>query len=189
MNAKLQPPITASRHSGEPHAPAENGRPGFWQRRLILPIRNQLTQGVSPNALTVASVAGILCGLFPILATTTLLTTLVGWSLRLNQPVMQTINWFIFPLQIALIPVYIRGGEFLFGAEPIPFSIPQLLEIFAKSPVGFFAEFWMTLVHCIVAWLATAPLLGVLLYLGLRPAFRRAARLWRVAAPPSPSAS
>lgn len=178
-------PITAPGNDPSAAAPSGTGepseRPGFWRRRLVEPIRTQLTQGVTPNALSVAIAAGVLCGIFPVLGTTTVLTTLVAVVLRLNQPVMQSINWLIYPLQIVLIPVFIRAGEFLFRAEPIPFSIPEMLKIFSESPGGFFAEFWMTLVHCIVAWIVVVPLLGTAIALSTRPALAAAADRWRVA--------
>ncbi len=181
MNAELQSPVEKNAPPEAGDNTADENPPGFWRRRLVTPIRTQLTQGVSPTALAVAVAAGVLCGIFPILGTTTVLTTLVGWLFRLNQPVMQVINWFIYPLQLILIPVYIRGGEALFADEPIPFSIPRMLEIFAESPAGFLAEFWMTLVHCVVAWLVTAPIVGAALFLSARPALRSAARRWQTA--------
>lgn len=187
-------PAPIAAHGEDSSAVAASGsepqseRPGFWRRRLIEPIKTQLTQGVTPTALSVALAAGVLCGIFPILGTTTILTTLVAFVFRLNQPVMQSINWLIYPLQIALIPVFIRAGEFLFQAEPIPFSIPEMLKIFSESPGGFFAEFWMTLVHCIVAWIVVAPFLGAVIAFSTRPALTAAASRWRSATPSSPPA-
>lgn len=145
--------------------PSEERRPGFWQRRLIQPIRNQLTQGASPRSLSVGIAAGSLCGIFPVLGTTTVLTTLVAAGFRLNQPVMQAINWLAYPLQLLLIPIFIRGGEFLFGADPISFSISEMMAMFADSPGAFLSQFKMTFVHCIVAWLVVVPFLGGLIAL------------------------
>jgi uncharacterized protein (DUF2062 family) len=158
-------------------------KPGFWQRRFVQPIKVQLTQGVTPKALSHAISVGFLCAIFPILGMTTLLTTLSGFVFRLNQPVMQTINWFGYPLQLALIPLFIRGGEFLFGAEPISFSIPQMLKLFAESPGGFMTEFAMTFVHCIVAWTVVAPFLGAIIFLVARPLLGKAEKTWRSAKP------
>ena len=160
---------------GASATPSEEKRPGFWQRRLIQPIRNQLTQGVSPRSLSVGVAAGSLCGIFPVLGTTTVLTTLVAAGFRLNQPVMQAINWLAYPLQLLLIPLFIRGGEFLFGADPISFSIPEMMAMFADSPGAFLSQFKMTFVHCIVAWLVVVPVLGGLIALASYPPLRAAA--------------
>ena len=159
-----------------PDSGERESKPGFWQRRLIQPIRSQLTQGVSPASLSVGIAAGSLCGIFPILGTTTVLTTFVAFVFRLNQPVMQAINWLAYPVQLALIPIFIRAGEFLFGADPITFSIPEMLEMFADSPGGFLSQFRMTFVHCTVAWLVAVPLLGALISFACFPALRAASR-------------
>ncbi|MCB1066448.1 MAG: DUF2062 domain-containing protein [Verrucomicrobiae bacterium] len=151
---------------------------GFWRRKVVGPIRNQLTQGASPKALSHAVAVGFVGGIFPVLGTTTIITTLIGYFLRLNQPVIHSIGWLVYPLHLLLIPVFIRAGEFLFGDEPITFSVPELMEIFAKSPSHFFSSFAMTFVHCTVAWMVVAPFLGALIAVAIRPLLNRAADRW-----------
>ncbi len=176
------PPSPSSEASSAGTAPTG----GFWRRRIIAPLRTQLTRGVSPRALSHAVAGGFVCGVFPVLGTTTLLTTVSGIALRLNQPVMQSINWLTYPLHLVLIPVFIRLGEHLFGAEPLAFSIPQLVEIFAEAPAAFFSRFAMTFAHCIVAWLVVAPFLAVAIVLVIHPVLRRAAERWQLR-PSSPA--
>jgi uncharacterized protein (DUF2062 family) len=151
-------------------------RPGFWARHLVLPIRTQLTQGASPAALSRAVACGVVCGIFPILGTTGIVSTLVGMLFRLNQAVIQSLHWILYPAHLLLIPVYIRSGEHLFGAEPIPFSIPEALKLFLRSPSGFFAEFGMSCVHCVTAWAVTAPLFAAMIAFSVHPLIRRASR-------------
>lgn len=171
------PPGAADPQSPPADTPEQKEKQaGFWQRRLIHPVKTQLTQGVSPQSLAVGISAGTLCGIFPVLGTTTLLTTVVAAGLRLNQPVMQAINWLAYPLQLLLIPFYIRGGELLFGADPISFSIAEMMAMFAESPGEFLARFKMTFVHCIVAWLVTVPILGSIITLVSLPPLRTTAR-------------
>ena len=59
---------------------------GFWQRRLLDPLMGFLAQGVTPRELSRAISLAVLCGLFPFLGATTLLTLGVGFTLHLNQP-------------------------------------------------------------------------------------------------------
>ena len=168
--------------------PEPQPKTGFWQKRLIQPIRNQLTQGVSPEALSWALAAGLLLAIFPIMGTTTLLCTLAGFAFRLNQPVIQTVNWLAYPLQLLLIPFFIRLGETITGAEPIAFSIPKMLELFGESPARFFGEFGATCLHAIGAWIVVAPLSLLAVILITRPLLRSAARKWapqKVAEQPS----
>lgn len=157
---------------------------GFWQRRLIQPIRTQLTQGVTPEALSWAIAGGFLTGIFPILGTTTVVCLLAGIVFRLNQPVLQTIKLLVYPLQLLLIPFFIRAGEKIVGADPTPFSIPKMLELFAQSPAQFFSEFGITCVHAIVAWCVIAPVIACAIVVVTRPILRAAAKRWFKSSPP-----
>ena len=53
--------------------------PSFWQRRLIKPLRAQLTQGVTPDRLALTLAVGTTCSLLPFLGFTTLLNLGVGY--------------------------------------------------------------------------------------------------------------
>lgn len=153
-------------------------KPGFWKRRLILPIRTQLTQGVSPEALSWAIAGGILTGIFPIMGTTTAVGIVTAIALRLNQPTLHAIRMLMYPLQLALILFFVRIGEWILQAEPVAFSIPQMLELFAESPARFLSEFGMTCLHAIIAWVILAPIAALIISFATRPILRRAARLW-----------
>ena len=180
-------------HDSEPCGPDEQAsaetKPGFWQRRLIQPIRNQLTQGVTPRAIAVGIAVGAICGIFPVLGTTSVLTALVTFVFRLNQPITQAVSWLVYPLQIALIPAFVRGGEFLLGAEPISFSIPQMISDFGDSPGAFFSQFKMTFVHCIVAWGVAVPILAVLIIGITHPILRTAANRLTASQKPNSASS
>src|SRR6185369_3211353 len=65
----------------------------FWQRRIIAPLRALLTQGVTPDQLAFTLAVGTACSLVPFLGFTTLLNLGVGLWLRLNQPILQTVNY------------------------------------------------------------------------------------------------
>ena len=153
-------------------------KPRFWKRRVIAPIRTQLTQGVSPEALSWAIAWGFLTGLFPIMGTTTFVGIITAFFLRLNQPALHAIRMVMYPLQLALILFFVRIGEWILQAEPVAFSIPKMFELFAQSPAQFFSEFGMTCLHAILAWTLLAPPAAVIISLATRPFLRQAARLW-----------
>ncbi|MFP5305375.1 MAG: DUF2062 domain-containing protein, partial [Gammaproteobacteria bacterium] len=73
---------------------------GFWQRRVVAPIVAQLRQGITPEKIALTLALGAVLGIFPILGSTTLLCAVAGVWLRLNQPVIQIVNYFMYPLQI-----------------------------------------------------------------------------------------
>jgi len=156
-------------------APREGPGPSRWQRWFVLPVKHQLTQGISPEKLAWTIALAVVLGVFPIMGTTSIVCFLVGWALRLNQPVMQGFNTLMYPLHLALILVFIRMGEHLYGAPPIPFSIPQLLEKFKEDPMRFAREFGWTAWQGVSAWLLVAPVAAVLIRIAVLPVLRRAA--------------
>ena len=151
-------------------------RPSFWQRRLLSPLRAQLTQGVTPDRLALTVGVGTACSLVPFLGFTTLLNLAVGLALRLNQPIMQALNLLLGPLQLVLILIYVRAGEFLWRAEPMPLSISTLVSSFHADPWAFLQRFGWTGVHAATAWLLSVPLIIAALYYATRPALRRFAK-------------
>jgi len=149
---------------------------GFWQKRVVAPIVGQLKQGITPEKIALTIALGIVLGIFPILGSTTLLCALAGLWLRLNQPVIQLINYFVYPLQIALLLPFYRAGETLFQQPHVPiFSVTDLMQRFQASPSQFMIDYGMVGVYGIVVWALVAPLLIAALYFTTRPLLRRLA--------------
>ena len=162
-------------------------QPSFWQRRIVAPIVAQLQQGITPEKIALTIALGVVLGIFPILGSTTLLCGLAAVALRLNQPVIQLVNYFTYPLQLALIiPIY-RAGEILFFKTPVPLSIPFLFERFKADFGQFLHDFGIIAVQGIVVWCLLAPVLVGMFYLALRPVLRGlGARLQKAPAAASP---
>lgn len=150
--------------------------PSFWQRRLLGPIRRQLTQGVTPDQVALTLAVGTACSLLPFLGFTSLLNLGVGLWLGLNQPILQTLNQLLGPLQLGLILVYVRLGEKIWLAPPMPLSVSTLVHAFRASPAAFLQRFGWTGVHAATAWLLSVPLIVAGLYFSLRPVLRKFAR-------------
>lgn len=158
-------------------------RASLWQRRVVAPLRAQLTQGVTPDKLALTLAVGTACSLFPFLGFTSLLNLAVGLRLRMNQPVLQTLNQVLGPLQLMLIPGYLRLGELIWRDPPMPFSVTGMVETFGgKTPGEFLALFGRAGLHAFTAWSLTAPLLVAALYFPLRPLMQRLASLRSVRA-------
>jgi uncharacterized protein (DUF2062 family) len=147
----------------------------LWRKFLVDPVLTQLRQGITPEKIAATIAASVALGIFPVLGSTTLLCTLAGVFFRLNQPVLQAVNFAVYPLQLGLIPLFIRLGETLYGAPHLPFSIPQLLAKFKAAPLAFFHDFAMTFVHCVSAWLLVVPWVSLALFYLLRPVLKRIA--------------
>jgi uncharacterized protein (DUF2062 family) len=151
-----------------PHVMAQTENPSrlkkFWQERVVGLIVAQFTQGFTPQKISLTIALGLNLGIFPILGATTALCAIAGLWFKLNQPVIQLVNWLASPLQLAMILVFVRIGEWIVRASPVSFSIPELFRKFHESPVKFMQEFGMTGLHGIIAWLVIAPFLTALVY-------------------------
>src|SRR5687768_941875 len=113
----------------------ENAPPaqaGFWRRRVLQPIRMQLTQGVSPDQIAATVAVGTACSLFPIFGITSFVNLGVGLTLRMNQPILQALNQLLGPLQLALILIYIRVGEFIWRSAERQLTLTEMLREFRE---------------------------------------------------------
>ena len=158
-------------------APQRSALGKFWHRRVWGVVMGQLRQGITPQKIALTVAIGSVLGVFPILGSTTLLCFAAGLLFKLNQPIIQLVNYLIYPLQFAGIYFFIRIGEWLTRTPPLPFSIPGLIRQFHAAPVHFFEEFGMTALRGVLAWTLMAPLAATGLYLALLPLLRRVVRL------------
>ena len=158
----------------------------WWQRRVVAPIVAQLRQGITPQKIALTLALGGVLGIFPILGATTLLCAVAGVWLRLNQPIIQLVNYLVYPLQIALLIPFYRAGERLFGAEPVPIvDVAGLVARFGEGPWQFILDYGLVGLYGIAVWLLAAPLLIAGSYVALRPMLESAARTVRGAQPPA----
>jgi len=160
MNATADPPALGHRPDS------------LWQRRVVTPLVNQLKQGITPEKIALTIALGALLSVFPILGATTLLCGLAAYLLRLNQPIIQLINYFAYPLQIVLLIPFYRAGERLLGRAPVPLNVPLLLQHFRADTGQFFEDFGMIGVGGILAWLIVAPPCVAAVYFAIRPLLR-----------------
>ncbi|HSH92810.1 MAG TPA: DUF2062 domain-containing protein [Roseimicrobium sp.] len=159
-----------------PAVSAESRAESFWRRRVVRPVVTQLTQGLSPERAALTVGLGMALSTFPILGTTSFLCIVVGLRFRLNQPILQIINWLMAPVHLLMIPVFIRIGEGMTGVPPVPFSVKKLVGYFMESPMLFMAEFGWTGARAILAWAVLSPLVVWLCYVLFLPVFKKLAR-------------
>ncbi len=119
---------------------------------------------------------GAAIGVFPALGTTTALCALVAFIWRLNLPAIQIVNYFVYPVQLALIIPFFRAGEILFGAPHLPLSASQVVAMVRASFWGAIRLLWTTTWHAMIAWCLVAPVFVGMAYVLLVPTLRRATR-------------
>jgi uncharacterized protein (DUF2062 family) len=149
----------------------------FWRRRVLGVVIAQLRQGITPQKIALTIAIGCVLGVFPVLGSTTLLCFLAGVLLKLNQPIIQLVNYLIYPLQFAGIYFFIRIGEWITRTPPLQFSIAGLIQQFRDAPLHFFAQFGMTALQGVLAWTLIVPFAAAALYFAWLPVLRRLAGL------------
>jgi len=162
---------------------------GFFHRRLVRPIVDLFTQGITPEKVALSIAFGLVLGVFPALGWTSLLCLLVAVWLKLNVPAMQLVNYLAYPLQLVLLVPFIRAGEVLFRVPKLVISLPQILAMVRADVWHAIAALWMTTVHAIVAWTLIAPAAVYLIYKILSPILTRLAQVSGLAKPESSAAS
>jgi uncharacterized protein (DUF2062 family) len=155
-------------------------RESFWRRRVVNLIVAQLKQGITPDKIALTIALGAVLAVFPILGSTTILCAVVAAWLRLNQPVIQLVNWLVYPLQFVLLIPFYRAGEW-FGTPHLALSIPQLVERFRNGPLQFILDFGTIALGGIAVWCVLAPLAAGAMYVSLRTPLRLLAARNRIA--------
>ena len=144
--------------------------------KAVAVIVRQFRQGVTPEQVALTIALGLIIGVFPILGATTILCGIAATVLRLNQPIIQLVNYVAYPAQlVTLIPFY-RAGESLFNRPHLPLSIPMLMERFRDDAGKFFSDFGIVAVYGIVVWCLIAPIVAAAIYYVTRPSLRVLAR-------------
>ena len=142
------------------------------------PILAQLRQGLTPHEVALTLALGTVCGIFPFLGFTTGLCFVTALALRLNQPIIQIVNQILWPVQLAMIVVYIKTGSRLYGAVPLPFNPAEVTKLLADSPHPW-TEFWQRFgamgLYAFTAWLLSVPLIVAVIYFSARPILGRIA--------------
>ena len=146
--------------------------PGPVRAKIASAIVDQLTQGLSADRVALTVAVGLCIAIIPVVGATTVLSFAAAWALRLNQPIIQTINWSSYALQLLLIIPFIRLGERIFRAPRMRLSLEQLVAFVKTDPFGALASLSTTLGHAVVAWLLVVPFAGALAYFATRPLIR-----------------
>ncbi len=102
-------------------------------------------------------------GVMPLLWGTTLLCVITARILRLNQVVLQAVNYLCYPLQIVLLLPFCKMGIWLFPWGPaVP---PQFLgNLLHGETTGGVNLLVMVMLKALLAWLVVAPAAALLGY-------------------------
>jgi uncharacterized protein (DUF2062 family) len=147
----------------------------FFYRKVVVPIVDLLRQGITPEKIALSLAFGIALGVFPVLGSTTILCALAAIIFRLNLPAIQLVNYFVYPLQLALLIPFMRFGETLFRSPHVSLSLSIIFASIKRSVWQTTKTYWTSGWHAMVAWCLVGPLAIWLMYLVFAPMLRRLA--------------
>jgi len=139
-------------------------------------IKNMFVQGVSPRKLALTISLGLFIGTIPVLWGSTLICAGLAARLRLNHPAIQSANYLVYPLQIALVVPFYRLGAGIFPWGPA--VSPDIFSTGIKHAlIENFVPIMAATLKAITAWVLTASPVSVALYILLWIVFARIPRL------------
>ena len=144
----------------------------MWQRRVADPIVAQLTQGLTPEKIALTVAIGSALSMFPILGLTTLLCLLVGVVMKLNQPIIQAVNYACTPLHITFIFYAFRWGERLFGTTHTGLQFRAMMRLLHEHPLDFVSRYSMTALYAVIIWAVLVPFGATAVYYAILPIIR-----------------
>lgn len=136
---------------------------------------DQIRQGLSAHEIALTLGIGLCLSVPPVIGVTTILCTLVAIVLRLNQPVIQTINVLAYPLQLLLLVPFLRAGEWLFGAPHTPLSPGKIVAMGKADLFGTIDSLWTVTWHGAVVWMIASPPAALAVYRLTKPGLERLA--------------
>lgn len=142
-------------------------------KKLKESIKNQLTQGATPEKLAQSLSAGILIGCFPLLGFATGLAAVFGIILKLNHIVVQTANYMMYPVQIILIPVYIKVVSLMINVGDVPIRPDLILEAFRADWVLFLKTYSLIGLYAVILWIIVSGVLFKILPKAFLPAINK----------------
>ncbi len=158
----------------------------FFRRRMVDPIVRLLKQGVTPEKIALSIALGVTLGVFPVIGSTTLLCAAAALALRLNLPAIQLVNFFVYPVQLALLIPFLQAGSYLFGGSAVTLTLSQIFHLLGEDFWRGVGLLWGATLRAIFLWTLACPLVAAALYFSLAPTLRRLSAAVRASTPPSP---
>ena len=145
------------------------GDRGFFHRYIGLPFETLILQGSSTRQLSFAVSIGVTFGLFPIMGASIPFCFVAALAFKAPQPLTHAVNYAVYPLQVPMIFVFVRLGEWIMGAPNVSLAPSAIVDLARTDPTRFVEEFGLTCLHAMLAWSLAAPLIFVVTFSVVRP--------------------
>jgi len=144
-------------------------------KKTITWVVSLLKKGMSLKKIALCIAMGTALGIFPVLGMTTLLCLLAAFVFRLNLPVIQMVNYVVYPLQIVLIAPFYAAGGWLFNQQEWILKGDHLISRLQNDFLGSLSAFWDLTLYAVFTWLIVCPFVILLIYSIAKPVIRRLA--------------
>lgn len=138
---------------------------------------------MTPHKLALTIALGFFLGLNPVVGTTTLLCTVAALALGLNLPLIQIVNYLVYPLEILMIVPFLEAGHWLFGGKLPPLDPRRLLHAFHQHFFSTLGLWGGVFAHAVLAWLVLGGAMSVVVYIAGLPLLRRLVPVHKKAPP------
>jgi uncharacterized protein (DUF2062 family) len=138
-------------------------------KKIKTVIIGQLLVGVTPDKLTQSLSLGLLIGINPFLGTATALCFLTATIFKLNHVAIQTTHYVIYPLQIIMVPVYIKIVSLLFEVGKVDLRPDLVIKQFYASPALFMKQYGVIGMYAFVLWILVSIPSYFLIYRAIFP--------------------
>jgi len=122
----------------------------WLKRKVLLPVKNAIKNGISHKRLAVSLALGITIGLIPFYGITTLLVGILAIALRLDFVVMQVVHYVVHPLQLILLIPFFKIGSIFVANDSVDFSVKEYILLFKSNFWMAISELWKTNLSAIV---------------------------------------
>jgi hypothetical protein len=139
-------------------------------------VKDLLRAGLTPEKLAWSLAAGVVVGVNPLLGSTTIMAVAVAALFRLNVVASQVSNHAMYPLELALFPVFVKLGSILFATERLPLDGRQLWWAARHHPWDTTKILWLWEWHALVVWAGFAVIAMPVLALCFKPALEKMRR-------------
>lgn len=149
----------------------------WMKKKVLLPIRLALKNGISQKRLAVSLALGITIGLIPFYGVTTLLVGIVAIALRLDFVIMQVVHYVVHPVQLLLLIPFFKAGNLLIAKNTVDFSISEYFALFRENFWFALSELWKINLSAVVVWFIISIPLSYGLYYAFHYSIKRYARV------------
>jgi uncharacterized protein (DUF2062 family) len=149
------------------------GMATLLQRWVVQPVTGLLRQGAEPERLAWSLALGVVVGVNPLIGSTTVLALALASVFRLNHVASQVGNHAMYPVELALFPVFVKLGSMVFSTEKLPLDGKALWTAVKNHPWDTTKVLWMWEWHALVVWAGFAVVAMPAIALVLRPGLER----------------